>query len=92
MEIRTASGKTYPVLWADVSTIDSRLRFELTEQLPLTDAAALFEDPEETKTLTRVEDGEEKVFRGFVVLESVDTRERDGTMITLRREWKDYAE
>ena len=63
-KIRTAKGAEFPLEWDGVSMIDGALRLSFRE----VDADTLhtaFRDPEATKTLTRIWDGQESTYTGF---------------------------
>lgn len=79
--LRTATGKEYPIAWIGVSELDGSLRFEVTGDQNMFELVTVFIRPEETKTLTRVFDEDEKEFSGFTVFKGVDKKFGDGGIV-----------
>lgn len=78
--VKTANGVLTEVTWVAVSNIDGALRFCVINP----DAAqlfALFTEPENCTTITRVIDGEDmQVFEGYTVFRGIQIN-YDGTAI-----------
>lgn len=79
--LRTATGKEYPIAWIGVSELDGSLRFEVTGEQNMFELVTVFIRPEETETLTRVFDEDEKEFSGFTVFKGVDKKFGDGGIV-----------
>lgn len=79
--LRTATGKEYPIAWIGVSELDGSLRFEVTGEQNMFELVTVFIRPEETQTLTRVFDEDEKEFSGFTVFKGVDKKFGDGGIV-----------
>lgn len=79
--LRTATGKEYPIAWIGVSELDGSLRFEVTGEQNMFELVTVFIRPEETQTLTRVFDEDEKKFTGFTVFKGVDKKFGDGGIV-----------
>lgn len=77
--IRTATGKEFAEAWDGVSTIDGILRISIVGST-LDELHAVFRDPAETVTLTRIWDGQESVYTGYTNYMGV-TRNMAGEMI-----------
>lgn len=71
MKIRTASGKTFDIEWAAVATIDGVLRFEIIGA-SFAEVFATFIREENCGTLTRVWDGVEKEYTGYIKLYGIN--------------------
>lgn len=83
--LKTATGKEFSIEWDGVSFIDLTLRFLITDS-NMDDVLATFTKPEETKTLTRIEDGIESVYEGFVKFRGVDLRPNNAILVSLVEE------
>ena len=81
LEVKTATGKTFPVSWIGISDFDGSLRFE-TPETDLAMLFSVFSDPEHTAVLTRIFDEDEKTFSGFTAFKGL---ERMGTGTTVIR-------
>ena len=79
--LRTATGKEYPIAWIGVSELDGSLRFEVTGEQNMFELVTVFIRPEETHTLTRIFDEDEKEFSGFTVFKGVDKKFGDGGIV-----------
>lgn len=79
--LRTATGKEYPIAWIGVSELDGSLRFEVTGDQNMFELVTVFIRPEETQTLTRIFDEDEKEFSGFTVFKGVDKKFGDGGIV-----------
>lgn len=79
--LRTATGKEYPIAWIGVSELDGSLRFEVTGEQNMFELVTVFIRPEETQTLTRIFDEDEKEFSGFTVFKGVDKKFGDGGIV-----------
>lgn len=79
LKLVTAQNTEFPISWIGISDFDGSLRFEVLSD----DMAMLyrvFTDPEQTRALTRVFDGEEKTFEGFTVFKGIE-RMGTGTIV-----------
>ena len=66
IQILTASGILFNVLWVGVSSIDGALRFALINP-DVKQAIEVFTNPENCRTITRVIDGEtDIIFEGYI--------------------------
>lgn len=79
--LRTETGKEYPIAWIGVSELDGSLRFEVTGEQNMFELVTVFIRPEETQTLTRIFDEDEKEFSGFTVFKGVDKKFGDGGIV-----------
>ena len=75
LTLETAQGTTLPLNWIGISELDGSLRFE-TPETDLPTLFGIFNDPEHTRTLTRVFDEDRKTFEGFTGFKGI---ERMGT-------------
>ena len=73
--LRTVNNIEFPISWIGISDFDGSLRFEVLSY-DMDVLYSIFTDPEQTKTLTRIFDGDEKSFEGFTVFKGI---ERMGT-------------
>ena len=85
LEVKTATGKTFPVTWIGISDFDGSLRFEVTEGT-LAELFAVFSDPEETVCLTRVFDEDRKDFLGFTKMKGVEQMATGNVVVRLVKE------
>ncbi len=75
LSLLTANNTELPISWIGISDFDGSLRFEvLSDDMDV--LYRIFTDPEQTKTLTRIFDGDEKSFEGYTVFKGI---ERMGT-------------
>lgn len=81
LTLRTATGKTFQIDWIGVSTLDGSLRFEVVGDVNMFELISVFIQPEETATLTRVFDEDEKTFSGFTDFKGVDKKYGDGGIV-----------
>lgn len=84
LEVKTATGKTFPVSWIGISDFDGSLRFEVTEGT-LAELFAVFSDPEETVCLTRVFDEDRKDFLGFTKMKGVELMATGDVVVRLQK-------
>lgn len=77
--LQTATGREFDILWDGVSTIDGALRFAVVNA-DLDTIHNTFKLPEETETLTRIEDGIESVYTGYTAYRGFD-RKVDGEVV-----------
>ena len=71
LKLETALGASFPLNWIGVSDLDGSLRFEI----PGTDLPglfAVFNDPEHTRTLTRIFDEDKKSFEGYTGFKGIE--------------------
>ncbi len=81
----TANGVSFPISWIGISDFDGSLRFEvLSDDMDVLDR--VFTDPEHTKTLTRVFDGDEKSFEGFTVFKGIERMGTGSIVVRLNHE------
>lgn len=78
-KLRTATGKEFDILWDGASTIDGALRFAVVNAT-LDQIHNTFKHPEETETLTRIQDGTESVYTGFTDYRGFD-KKPDGEVV-----------
>ncbi len=76
--LKTATGKEFDILWDGVS-FDYVLRFAVVNS-DMDTIHQTFRDPAETATLTRIEDGIESVYTGFVGYRGFD-KKMDGEIV-----------
>ena len=79
--LRTATGKTFQIAWIGVSELDGALRFEVTGDVNMFELISVMIRPEETETLTRIWDNDEKAFTGFTDFKGVDKKFGDGGIV-----------
>ena len=75
LSLETALGTVLPLSWIGISDFDGSLRFEVLSD-DMNTLYRIFTDPEQTKALTRVFDGDEKTFEGYTAFKGI---ERMGT-------------
>ena len=75
LSLLTANNTEFPISWIGISDFDGSLRFEVLSD-DMNTLYNIFTDPEQTKALTRIFDGDEKSFEGFTVFKGI---ERMGT-------------
>lgn len=80
IKLKTATGKEFEIGWIGVSELDGSLRFEVMGA-NMFELITVFIRPEETATLTRIFDEDEKVFDGFTVFKGVDQKFGDGGIV-----------
>ncbi len=85
LEVKTATGKTFPVSWIGISDFDGSLRFEV-QGGDLAELFAVFSDPEETVCLTRVFDEDRKDFLGFTKMKGVELMATGNVVVRLIKE------
>ncbi len=85
--IKTASGKTFEILWDGVATIDGALRFAVVNA-SMPEILATFMDPTETATLTRAWDEEEvsATYAGFTRFRGIDRKPDEEVIVALELE------
>ena len=82
--LRTNSNKEYPIEWIGVADFDGCLRFEIADAADrMQELFAAFSDPQETETLTRVFDEDERVFTGFTRFKGMDLKPSGNLVIAL---------
>lgn len=84
MIIRTATGKEYPAITAEIGSISGDLGI-LLSCTDIKTAFVIFSKTAETITLTRDWDGVQTVYEGYTKLTGVITSPR-GVMVTLQKE------
>ena len=84
IKLRTASGAEFPISWIGVSDFDGSLRFEvLAEAGDLPNLFAVFSDPAQTATLTRVYDEDEKTYTGFTRFKGLEQMASGNVVVRL---------
>ena len=71
LSLETAQGTTLPLNWIGNSELDGSLRFE-TPETDLATLFGIFNDPEHTRTLTRVFDEDKKTFEGYTSFKGIE--------------------
>ena len=84
-KIRTATGKEFDILWDGASTIDFTLRIAVVNS-DMSTIFAVFSDPAETATLTRIWDGIESAYTGYTVFRGVDKQQSGEIIVALNPE------
>ncbi len=85
LTLLTAQGTTLPINWIGISDLDGSLRFETPEtDLPV--LFAIFNDPEHTRSLTRVFDEDRKTFEGFTVFKGIERMGTGNIVVRLLKE------
>ena len=82
ISLLTALGVSLPITWIGVSDFDGSLRFETTES-DLPRLFALFTDPAQTETLTRVYDEDRKTFSGYTAFKGIERMASGNTVVRL---------
>ena len=82
--LRTSRDTVLPIEWIGISDFDGSLRFETTET-DLPRLFAIFNDPEETGTLTRVYDEDEKTYTGFTAFKGIERMASGNTVVRLMK-------
>ena len=85
LTLLTAQGTTLPLNWIGISELDGSLRFE-TPETDLATLFGIFNDPEYTRSLTRVFDEDRKTFEGFTVFKGIEKMATGNTVIRLFHE------
>ena len=85
LTLRTAQGFTLPINWIGISDFDGSLRFE-TPETDLAKLFSVFSDPNQTATLTRIFDEDEKTFSGFTAFKGLEKMGTGSTVIRLMPE------
>ena len=84
MEIITGTEKTFNINWAGVSSFDNDLKISINDDLSFLEAASIFGDPEETKTLIQKMDKTEmQRYENFTLLKGIEIRHKKEMVITL---------
>ena len=83
--LRTAKNTKLPLEWIGVSDFDGSLRFETTET-DMSRLFALFSDPSETETLTRIYDEDEKMYTGFTAFKGIERMASGNTVVRLMKQ------
>ncbi len=81
----TANNTEFPISWIGVSDFDGSLRFEVLSN-DMDVLYRIFTDPEHTKTLTRVFDGDEKTFEGYTAFKGIERMGTGSIVVRLLRE------
>ena len=85
LKIITAKGTEFPISWIGISDFDGSLRFEvLSEDIHL--LYGVFTDPEQTRVLTRVHDGEQRRYEGFTVFKGIEQMQPGCIVVRLNHE------
>ncbi len=71
LTLLTANNTEFPISWIGVSDFDGSLRFEVLSD-DMNTLYCVFSDPGQTKTLTKIFDGDEKTFEGFTVFKGIE--------------------
>ena len=85
LKLITAQGTELPLNWIGISELDGSLRFE-TPETDLATLFGIFNDPEHTRSLTRVFDEDRKTFEGFTVFKGIEKMATGNTVIRLFHE------
>ena len=85
LTLETAQGTTLPLNWIGISELDGSLRFE-TPETDLATLFGIFNDPEHTRSLTRVFDEDRKTFEGFTVFKGIEKMATGSTVLRLKHE------
>ena len=85
LTLETAQGTTLPLNWIGISELDGSLRFE-TPETDLATLFSIFNDPEHTRSLTRVFDEDRKTFEGFTVFKGIERMPTGNTVLRLKHE------
>ena len=81
----TAKGIEFPIHWIGISDFDGSLRFEvLSNDMSL--LYGIFTDPEQTRVLTRVYDGEQRRYEGFTVFKGIEKMQPGCIVVRLNHE------
>ena len=78
-KVITAKNRELPVTWLGYSTIDGSLRFGTTET-DMTKLFEIFNTPEETKTITHINDEASRTYEGFTTFKRIE-KMGDGTVV-----------
>ncbi len=84
IKLITAKGVELSIDWIGISDFDGSLRFEvLSDDMNL--LYGIFTDPEQTGTLTRVYDEEQKVYEGFTAFKGIEKMASNNIVVRLMR-------
>ncbi len=84
LTLLTAQGTELPISWIGISDFDGSLRFEvLSDDMNL--LYGVFTDPEQTRVLTRVYDGEQRRYEGFTAFKGIERMGRDTIVVRLMK-------
>ena len=85
IKLITAQGTEIPISWIGISDFDGSLRFEvLSDELNL--LYGIFTDPAHTKSLTRVHDGDRRVYEGFTAFKGIEKMGPGSIVVRLMKE------
>lgn len=88
-QIKLADDSEYDCTLCGFARTTGRLLIEI-RNLDLLKAVKIFDDPSNTASITMPYDDGNKVYSGFVVLESIDVMD-GGVRVTLRRRYEGEA-
>ena len=83
MEVQTKT-KQYNVMIMGVSPYDDVLRIEIVRP-DLNDVFGTFTNPQETKTITHIMDGQKTILRGYTKFLSIDCLKNGNVIVALDR-------
>ena len=81
----TAQNTSLSIEWIGISDFDGSLRFETAVQ-DMPTLFAIFNDPEHTRSLTRVFDEDRRTFEGFTVFKGIERMATGNIVIRLMHE------
>ncbi|MBQ9662549.1 MAG: hypothetical protein IJV40_05300 [Oscillospiraceae bacterium] len=81
----TAQNTSLSIEWIGISDFDGSLRFETAVQ-DMPTLFAIFNDPEHTRSLTRVFDEDRRTFEGFIVFKGIERMASGNIVIRLMHE------
>ena len=82
--LKTALNKVYDITGAAIASVDGALRIWFKEGT-VSNLVTTFTNPEETELLTKVFDGVETQFEGFVMFRGIEISRTGEIMVTLAR-------
>ncbi|MBQ9664290.1 MAG: hypothetical protein IJV40_14180 [Oscillospiraceae bacterium] len=85
LKLITAQNTSLPIEWIGISDFDGSLRFETAVQ-DMPTLFAIFNDPEHTRSLTRVFDEDRRTFEGFTVFKGIERMATGNIVIRLMHE------
>ena len=86
IKIITATGESYPIKWAGVSSIDGTLNFALIINITISKAVRIFGKKESTIKLIKEFDGKNvEEYDGYTELTGINVNADGATLITLKK-------
>lgn len=86
IQIKTATGESYPIKWAGVSSIDGTLNFALIINITISKAARIFGKKESTSKLIYEFDGKTAAeYEGYTELTGINMNTDGSIVITLAK-------